>query len=186
MKSVWTKGAELPAPPATKQLKCIWPKPGRDVDATIVGEQIYAYLMHWIPPSEESPKGRSSLHTEPARSCYGCKIRMRTQWTGYLAVYSHRDCGFRCLILSPTSAHAIIGAVGKRSSIRGMRVLLARATNSRTARVQSLYTDAPPLNPLPAHLDLYPTLSNIYGPELPPLDRYTEPDLSAFNGGEEQ
>jgi hypothetical protein len=148
--------------------------PGRIVEATVLNPHWYAYLMHWHQPCEQYPKGRSMLHSKA--DCLGCRLKLPTQWTGYLGVWEHQQGKAACLIVSPSSAWALIGSVGTNKNLRGIRVHLARLNSSKTSAVRTIYHDLPPLKQLFQPLDLYPTLTAIYGPELPTLDQYEEPE----------
>ena len=93
----------------------------------ILGDEIKGIWVHWAGK-------KSAPHYEPAAECPGCIAQQAKRWKGFLHVGDSHASKELFLELTPTSARALIEAVGGSENLRATRVNVKR-TKGKNGRI---------------------------------------------------
>lgn len=158
----WTEGVPIPDSAPEKVYDVVYPQLGQPLDVTILAMACQGYMVHWIGPCEEFPRGCTRV-CGVNDNCLWCGVASNTNWTGYVASLDNSRNRRVVLCVSAGAGRQIQTLAQGLSSVRGMRLLVQRSKRGSTTPVRVAVSEMPAKNPVPEPHDIGPTLSRLWG-----------------------
>lgn len=174
------RGFAPPAEPSPPVYDVV--SPGHDdvLDLTILDTQILGTPCHWVP-DRETGSGRSVLCLEHEGDCPRCG-EYRSVYLGWLACLDNGKRRRVVLRVGPESALALAKFAAPHFGLRGVRVMVRRATGGKTRALSFERHREGAAEPLPQPHGLERTVCMVLGCERLPDMRDDPRDLTPEGG----
>lgn len=155
------RGDPLPPRGAHTHYRIVYPTPGHPLELLVVNPTWDGFDTHWLK-RDDGGKSRTIICNLPGE-CWCQMTPMANKWHGYIGCVEMR-LGKR-VILSCTqrSMLTLLDVEPERTSLRGLMIVISRATLHPNSIATAEKSPKAWNTPLPAEMDLLPTLSALYG-----------------------